>query len=120
MEGFGIFEGGGVRGLAHIGALKATEEWKVNFIGVAGTSAGAIAAALVAVGYRADELYKYHTSEGIFNDYFEQIFDQTEWNRFQTLKQDFEQTFSRISLFNAWINAPLFYLKCHKRTPVTA
>ena len=45
---FAIFEGGGAKGLAHIGALKALEGRKVDLLGVAGTSAGAIVAALVA------------------------------------------------------------------------
>lgn len=57
MDAFGIFEGGGAKGIAHIGALKAAEERKVQFIGVAGASAGAIVAALVAAGYTADKLY---------------------------------------------------------------
>jgi predicted acylesterase/phospholipase RssA/FMN phosphatase YigB (HAD superfamily) len=57
LEAFGIFEGGGAKGLAHIGALKAAEERKVRFSGVAGTSAGSIIAGLIAVGYTADELF---------------------------------------------------------------
>jgi len=48
---YGIFEGGGARGLAHVGALKACEERNIKFAGVAGTSAGSIIAGLIAVGY---------------------------------------------------------------------
>lgn len=55
-----IFEGGGARGILHVGALKALQEVQVDngieLRGFAGTSAGAIIAALAAVGYRADEL----------------------------------------------------------------
>lgn len=54
---FGIFEGGGAKGLAHIAALKAVEYHGYEFIGVAGASAGALIASLVAVGYKADELF---------------------------------------------------------------
>ena len=54
---FAIFEGGGARGLAHVGALRALEEEGHALVGVAGTSAGAIIAALVAVGYRPDEIF---------------------------------------------------------------
>jgi predicted acylesterase/phospholipase RssA len=68
MEAFGIFEGGGAKGLAHIGALKATEEAGVEFIGVAGTSAGSIVASLVAAGYRADELYNTESQSGIWTN----------------------------------------------------
>jgi len=52
----GVFEGGGVKGIALIGALKRLEEDDVVFSRVAGTSAGAITAALYAAGYTIDEL----------------------------------------------------------------
>jgi len=55
-ECFGIFAGGGVRGSAYIGALKALDELQINFIGYAGTSVGAIVASLVSVGYSYSEL----------------------------------------------------------------
>lgn len=62
------FQGGGARGIVHIGALRAIEaslieldglpNQKVQPVvgGVAGTSAGSIVAALVACGYGADSL----------------------------------------------------------------
>ncbi len=53
---FAIFEGGGAKGITHVGALKAIEDQGLVLVGVAGTSAGAIIAALAAVGYSADEL----------------------------------------------------------------
>ncbi|HEX2888278.1 patatin-like phospholipase family protein [Vineibacter terrae] len=54
---FLIFEGGGAKCIAHIGALKALERKGVRIRGVAGTSAGAMIAALVAAGYRSEELF---------------------------------------------------------------
>ena len=54
---FAIFEGGGAKGLAHVGVLKAAELRGLKFLGVAGASAGAIIAALVAAGFKADELF---------------------------------------------------------------
>ncbi|MFL5590473.1 MAG: patatin-like phospholipase family protein [Ktedonobacteraceae bacterium] len=53
-----VFAGGGVRGIAHIGALKVAETLGYRWQHVAGTSVGAIVAALVAAGYTADELYQ--------------------------------------------------------------
>jgi NTE family protein len=53
---FGIFEGGGAKGIAHLGALEAAEKNGLEFIGVAGASAGAFVAALIAAGYRAHDL----------------------------------------------------------------
>lgn len=51
-----VFEGGGVKGIGLVGAVSVTEEMGYDFCTVAGTSAGAIVAALVAAGYRASEL----------------------------------------------------------------
>lgn len=53
---FVAFSGGGAKGVVHVGALKALEQRQVTLIGVAGTSAGAIVAALAAAGFRADDL----------------------------------------------------------------
>ncbi|MCL2462167.1 MAG: patatin-like phospholipase family protein, partial [Defluviitaleaceae bacterium] len=39
----GVFEGGGVKGIGLIGAVKAVEDAGYEFENVAGTSAGAIA-----------------------------------------------------------------------------
>lgn len=47
-----------MRGYAHVGALRALERRKVEFEGVAGTSIGAIVAALVAAGYESRDLYR--------------------------------------------------------------
>lgn len=52
----GVFEGGGVRGIAHVGAICALEENGYAWERVAGTSAGAIIAALLACGYTGKEL----------------------------------------------------------------
>ncbi|MFT9848067.1 patatin-like phospholipase family protein [Aneurinibacillus sp. REN35] len=51
-----VFEGGGVKGIAFVGAIAEFERRGYSFCRVAGTSAGAIIASLVAAGYRADEL----------------------------------------------------------------
>ena len=50
--------GGGVRGAAHIGAIKALQENGINIDAVGGTSAGSIVAALYAMGYTTDEMIK--------------------------------------------------------------
>jgi len=53
-----VFSGGGIKGLAYVGAIKALEEKKLfqNVKRFAGASAGAITAALLAIGMSADEL----------------------------------------------------------------
>jgi NTE family protein len=53
-----VFEGGGVKGIGLVGALAVAEEKGYQLVNVAGTSAGAIVAALAAAGYSAAELRK--------------------------------------------------------------
>jgi len=57
MKADAVFEGGGVKGIGLVGALTvAEEEGYDEWINVAGTSAGAIVASLLAAGYDASEL----------------------------------------------------------------
>lgn len=50
-----VFEGGGVKGIGLAGAVSEIEK-KYEFVNLAGTSAGSIMAALLAVGYTAKEI----------------------------------------------------------------
>lgn len=50
--------GGGVKGAAHIGALKALEEENIKIDYIGGTSSGSIVATLYAAGYKPEEIYK--------------------------------------------------------------
>ena len=56
----GVFEGGGVKGIAFAGAIQAAEEQGGvrEWVNVAGTSAGAIVACLLVAGYDAAGLRK--------------------------------------------------------------
>jgi NTE family protein len=51
-----VLEGGGVKGIALVGAVSVLEERGYGFRRIAGTSAGAIVGALIAAGMRADDL----------------------------------------------------------------
>lgn len=51
--------GGGLKGVAHIGALKALEELGVHIDYLSGTSSGSIMAAFYAMGLTPDEMIKY-------------------------------------------------------------
>lgn len=59
--------GGGVKGAAHIGAIKALEENNIKFDYISGTSSGSIVAALYASGFTTDEIYN------IFKKYCKKI-----------------------------------------------
>ena len=50
-----VFEGGGVKGIALVGAVAVAEEKGYRWANLAGTSAGAIVASLLAAGYTGAE-----------------------------------------------------------------
>lgn len=55
---FGLcLAGGGVKGAAHIGAIKAIEEAGLKIDYIAGTSSGSIVASLYAAGFSTDDIY---------------------------------------------------------------
>lgn len=49
--------GGGIRGIAHAGVIKALEENNIQIDYIGGTSSGSMISALYALGYRPDEIY---------------------------------------------------------------
>lgn len=56
MENGLCLAGGGIKGAAHIGVIKALEEENINFKCIGGTSSGCIVATLYACGFMADEM----------------------------------------------------------------
>jgi len=61
-----VLSGGGARGIAHIGVLRALEEYNIPIDYIGGTSFGALMAAFYASGYSVQEM--------------EKIIENTEWN----------------------------------------
>lgn len=59
--------GGGVRGVAHIGVIKALEEHGISPTHIAGTSAGAVVGALYAYGYNYKEIFEFFKKVQIFD-----------------------------------------------------
>src|SRR5215216_5879049 len=53
-----VFQGGGIKGIGLVGAYSVLEERGYQPVNMAGASAGAIVAALVAAGYSGEELYR--------------------------------------------------------------
>jgi len=58
-----VMSGGGAKGLAHIGVIKALEEHQIPIDYVGGTSAGAIVGSLYAMGLNADDMMRIVRSE---------------------------------------------------------
>ncbi|MEJ1222469.1 patatin-like phospholipase family protein [Sediminicola sp. 1XM1-17] len=61
-----VLSGGGVRGIAHIGAIKAMEEMDIYPTHIAGTSAGAIVGALYAEGYSCEKILEFFKKVDLF------------------------------------------------------
>ena len=64
-----VFEGGGVKGIGLVGAVAVAEERGSQWVNIAGTSAGAIVAALLAAGYSATEM--------------REVMEELDYNRFK-------------------------------------
>lgn len=64
--------GGGIKGAAHIGVIKALEEENIKFDCVSGTSSGSIVASLYAMGYTPEEMLE------LFKDYGKEI-SKVDW-----------------------------------------
>ncbi|WP_109302357.1 patatin-like phospholipase family protein [Aquimarina sp. AU474] len=61
-----VLSGGGFKGVAHIGAIKAFEEAEIIPNYISGTSAGAIVGSLYAGGYTHEEIKKFFTKTPLF------------------------------------------------------
>jgi len=77
-----VLSGGGARGIAHLGVIKALQEMGIRFDQIAGTSAGAIAGALLANGYTPDESLKIIESSSFVRHL------RPAWNRMGLLRID--------------------------------
>jgi len=62
-----VLSGGGMRGAAHIGAIKALEEHNVFPTHIAGASAGAIIGALYAYGFSCEKMLDFLKTTQLFN-----------------------------------------------------
>lgn len=77
-----VLSGGGARGIAHLGVIKALQEMGIGFDQIAGTSAGAIVGALLAEGYSPDESLKVIESSSFVRHL------RPAWNRMGLLRLD--------------------------------
>lgn len=87
-----VFEGGGIRGIAHVGALTRIQEKGIIFERVAGTSAGSMIAALYAAGYQPHEM--------------KQILTETDFSVF--LDDTWSDTFSLINHYGIYRGDKLY------------
>ncbi|MBY6946558.1 patatin-like phospholipase family protein [Clostridium botulinum] len=68
-----VFEGGGVKGVAFVGAIAKLEEEGYSIERCAGTSAGAIISALLAAGYTSSEVKEIMLNTD-YNNFLDKIY----------------------------------------------
>lgn len=77
-----VLSGGGARGIAHLGVIKALQEMGVKIDRISGTSAGAIAGVMTANGYPPEESLKILESSSFLKHL------RPAWNRMGLLRID--------------------------------
>lgn len=82
MKFSGVFEGGGIRGIAYAGAIEVFERDGHEFTAVAGSSAGAITAALLACGCDAHEIMRLVGNTN-FRSFMDVPWGLRSWNLFR-------------------------------------
>jgi NTE family protein len=91
MKAFGIFEGGGAKGYAHIGALQAIEARGIELVAVAGSSIGAVIALLIAAGFTGSELFQQgqEGNSGLLAAGWVNQLNQTDWAAFEEFRDEY-------------------------------
>lgn len=91
MKGMGlILGGGGVRGLAHIGALKEIERMGLSFEAIAGCSIGSIIGAFYAAGRSAEEIESFVAQKRV-HEFFDLSISKLGINRMTKLETLIEE-----------------------------
>jgi NTE family protein len=93
VEAYAILDGGGVKGAALVGCLKAAEEQGIRFIGYGGTSAGSIVALLANVGYSPEDIRRIMVEEINFHDFLDDA--ERKLQRFKELPKNLSKSLSK-------------------------
>jgi NTE family protein len=94
-KAYAILDGGGVKGAALAGCLKAAEQLGLKFVGYGGTSAGAIVALLAALGYDGNELKHITVDEIEFTTFLDD--GGTALNQLQNLAASLSDTWRDVN-----------------------
>ncbi len=92
-----VLSGGGAKGMAHIGMLKALEEHNIPIDYIAGTSIGAIIGGMYAAGYSPEEIEQFVLSKE-FNQASQGIID----SRYKQLHLEGNADPSWVNLYFSW------------------
>jgi NTE family protein len=96
--------GGGAKGFAHLGVLRCIEESRIPIDIIAGTSAGSIFGALIAMGYDAErsrtQAKKFWVDRDLLNEYTIPILSLVAGRKYTDAIREF---FSEIKIEDLWI-----------------
>lgn len=100
-----VLGGGGARGLAHIGVLRAIDEAGISIDSLGGTSMGAIIGALYALGFKYEDIFSkiataFNSSSGLF-DWTLPIVSLTSGGKISAALRD---TFGDTQIEDLWLN----------------
>ncbi len=98
MKAYAILDGGGVKGAALAGCLKAAEQLGIEFVAFGGTSAGSIVALLAALGFRQAQLHHVTVEEIEFTAFLDD--DGVQLNKLKSL---LKRIFKKRLWGTAWI-----------------
>ena len=88
--------GGGIRGIAHCGVLKAIVESGITIDAIGGTSAGSIVASLYAMGYSPYYIYI------LFKRYAKELMNSNKFSKTTTLKNFMANNKTQFSRILFW------------------
>ena len=77
-----VLSGGGVRGMAHIGFIKALQEHHIKIDRIAGSSAGALVGALFANGNSTEDMLSFFKEAPLFKYNYFIVFIYTKFSCF--------------------------------------
>ena len=93
-----VFSGGGVRGAAHAGILKALEENGIQPDILSGSSAGALAGALYAANFKPEDILRF----------FKENSNVLRWQNFSRTKPGILDTEKYATIFEPWLKEHTF------------
>ncbi len=104
-----VFQGGGARGIAFVGAMRVIEEQKLQMRRLVGTSAGAINAALLAAGYSYHDMAEaMNELDDQGNPIFESFMTPPVLSEFRDMSLDKTLVVSALRKLAAWPMVPDF------------
>ena len=107
-----VFSGGGALGLAHIGAIKALEEYGIEPKYVAGTSMGAIIGVMYAAGYSADEIMEIVKEKRLYKVGHLMTWQSAYWNQGMSTQKTLLQELREFVSHNSFDSLQRRFMVC--------